>query len=69
MSELQETLKPQPLEGLKIQIVKENNEFETEPGVLSIPYNILRLSIKSKGKLDIYMVSYVAHLLNKAYKI
>jgi len=42
-----ETLKPQPLEGLKIQIVKENSEFETGPGVLSIPYNIVK-SIESK---------------------
>jgi len=43
-----ETLKPQPLEGLKIQIVKENSEFETGPGVLSIPYNIVN-KIESKN--------------------
>lgn len=69
INELQDTMKPAPLESLKISIIKEDVEFDVESTTLYIPYHIIRLGIQSKGKLDIYLTSFIAHLLNKHLKI
>ncbi|KAL4507061.1 hypothetical protein ABPG72_001854 [Tetrahymena utriculariae] len=69
INELQGQLKPSSLESLKISIIMEDLQYDQETNTLYIPYHILKLGIQAKGKLDIYLTSYIAHILNKNLKL
>lgn len=62
---MKKDVKSNPLNELTIAITdKEDLDFDTKTNTVFLCYEILALGIKSKGKLEINMSSYVAFKLN-----
>lgn len=65
MQKIKDSVKPEYLNELNIAITdKDDIDFDEKTKTVYLCYEILAVGIKSKGKLEINMTSYVAAKLN-----